>query len=444
MLSDAESLLGDGTKSEREERRSAWYQRISKYLAFCVDGGLLGERFTIGALLQAMHRGVGEIKVLRTVVKFLLHLMPDGDFSKKWSPSFVSLSQLLHEPESFGKYSFNRSVMRVLLIENHLASEWKRVQRSSDALYESLIAGLLTNDGLGLTMKTLICRQILENTSTNDWKAGEGEPPRIKVLVPALLEVMGGSSLSLTSCATAALVNLSCGKDVVKSSLVQVGVIPMCMRQLKSKDDDLTLYTLYLLVNLSKLPHHRAIVVRNGGVPLLVDILTSSYQNVRKQKILTEVASLVGQLCNDPEIRTVLSDDYPVVLCLLWVNDQAPPNGKLKSKLLFALRQLAAGGQNKFKIGEHAIVNVIEQIAQARPKFPDCLANAILLLLALSSISSNVSIMARQDRLTQALESCGLAKQGQENPAHKFGPGLWEKVELLLVRIREEFVMGSI
>merc|ERR1712084_158004 len=101
--------------------------------------------------------------------------------------------------------------------------------------------------------------------------------------------------------------------------MVGEGIIPLCVQQLKKKDDDLTLYTLFLLVNLTKTPHHRAIVVRAGGVPLLVDILTSSYQNLRKQKILTEVASVLGQLCNDRDTRNSISEDFPVVQCLLWI-----------------------------------------------------------------------------------------------------------------------------
>jgi len=445
MLSDAEALLGNEEKKVRDERRNAWFQRISKYLAFCVDGGILGERFTLGTFLQGMMRGAGDSRELRKVLEFMLHLLPRGergDFANKWSTSLISLAQLLHEPQNFGKYSFNRIVLRCMVQEDFLKHEWRRINKSSSILYETLLANLLTNPELGLSLKTLICRQILENTSTKDWSMLDVEA-QIRILVPALLEVTQGSSVALASCATAALVNLSCGKDVAKNMLVHAGALKLCMTQLKSKDDDLTLYTLYLLVNLTKTAHHRAIVVREGGVPLLVELLTSSYQNVRKQKILTEIASVIGQLCNDEDSRTVMSEDFPVVICLLWINEQAPMNTKVKAKVLFALRQLAVFGPNKIKIGQTAISNVIEQISAAKPKYIDCLMNAVMLLLMLSPVRTNIRLMTHQDRLADALETCGLTEGGRESKSHRFGPAVWEKVAQLQERIAVEMAYSD-
>lgn len=439
MLSDAEALLGDGTKKEREECRAAWYQRISKYLAYCVDGGLLGDRFNLGVLIQGL-TDMGANRVLRNVVEFLLHVKPRGAESQMWSTSTASLTRMLRDFECFGQHTFNRSVMRGLLQESYISAEWKKANRGTNASYECLLANFLTNPDLGLPLKTLVCRQVLENTSTRDL-TGEENEQQLKVLVHALMQCMEGTNVSLSSCATAALVNLSCDNDDVKNMLVVNRVVSICTTQLKSKDDDLTSYTLFLLVNLTKRPHHRTIVVREGAVPLIVDILTSSYQNSRKQKILADVASVIGQLCNDDEYRSSLSSDYPVVPCLLWVNDQVQPNCKLKAKLLFALRQLAAEGQNKINIGRQAVMSTVEQIAHAVPGHLDCAMNAMLLLLALSSVRANVVTMAHENRLEEALDSCGLQKSGQEKPGHRFGPILWEKAVMLKARIREESII---
>lgn len=442
ILSDSEPLLGHTAhKKSLDERRNALHWRISRYLAVCVDGGIMGERFTISTLVQAMGRDGGEAdKILRSIVEFLLHITPRDDVSHSWQGSRISLAQLLQEPDEFGKYVFNRNVMRTLLTENYIANEWrKRSRLSVGGNYERLLAILLVTDAVGLSLRTLICRQILENTNSKD----QIQESDVRYLVPALIKAMQGDNVSLTSCATAALVNLSANRESTKNLLVSEGVLKLCMKQLKSKDDDMTLYTLYLLVNLTKTAHHRAIVSREGGIPLLVDILTSSYQNPRKSKILTEVASVVGQLSNDAETRTVMSDDYPMVLCLLWINDQAQPNTKLKAKLLFALRQLCVSGQNKIKVGQHVIPDTLDQIAQAKPKFIDCVTNAVLLLMMLASIRSNALLMSRQNKLNDALEQCGLQQDGQESKKHKFGPGLWDKVVALKDRVEKEVVMDG-
>lgn len=445
MLSDAEPLLGNPDGKSRIERQNAWYWRISRYLAYCVDGGLLGDRFTMGTLVQAIGRFSSETdKVLKAVIEFLLQVVPRNDWSRSiFSGARLPLSQLLQDPEEFGKHSFNERVMKLLLTENYIANEWRKKSGGSGASYERLLASLLTNEHVGVGLRTLICRQILETTNLKD--SNVNDERQVQVLVPALVKVMQGGNLSLTSCATAALVNLSCGKMSTKNLLVSEGCMKLCIKQLKAKDDDLTLYTLYLLVNLTKTPHHRSIVVREGGVPLLVDILTSSYQNLRKQKVLAELASVVGQLCNESETRTLISDEFPVVPCLLWVYDAAPPNSKLKSKLLFALRQLCVLGQNKVKVGQHVIPRVLEELSLATPSFEECATNAVLLLTMLASVHSNAIRMNVEGRLDDSLCACGLQTDpGVESKTHRFSPNVWEKVAILRERIREaEYASGG-
>lgn len=447
MLSDAEAILG-GKDEEKDKRRNAWYWRISRYLAYVVDGGVIGDRFTLGKLVPAVSKNQGtneSDRVLRSVVEFLLHVVPRRD---EWKRPFASarmpLSQLLHNPSIFEKYMFNEKVMRVLLVENYISDEWKRKKTTAKtASYERLLAAMLTNDQVGIGLRTLICRQILDTTPTATSKDDE-EDAKIQVLVPALVKVMEGGNLSLTACATAALVNRSFMHPNTKSLLVANNVMHIAIQQLKAKDDDLTLYTLYLLVNLTKTPHHRGIVLREGGVPILVDILTSTYQNLRKHKILAEVAGVLGQLCNDRDTRTLISEDFPVVPCLLWIFDTAQPNTKLKSKLLFALRQLCALTQNKIKVGQHVIPTVIEELGQASPKFEECATNAILLLSMLASIHTNARMMDDEGRLEEALASCQMQQIVNNQARHyKFSPGLWAKTLTLKERIKDSVLASD-
>jgi len=393
-------------------------------------------------MLSAIGKGSAEIdKALRSVVEFLLHIRPRGDWKRSFGQVSIPISQLLQAPEELDRFSFNARVMRLLLTENYLANEWRKraVGKAGGATYEKLQATLLTSEDCGISLRTLICRQILENTNVNEAEGtADDDSNVVNVLVPALIKVMQSGNLSLASCATAALVNLSCGKASTKTLLVGQGVLKLAVRQLRLKDDDLTLYTLFLLVNLTKSPDHRSIVVERGGIPLLVDILTSTYQNLRKQKIVTEVASVIGQLCNDAETRGIFSDDYPVVLCLLWIFDSSQPNSKLKSKVLFALRQLCMIGQNKIKVGPHVIPRVLDEIALAVPGTGDeCLTNMILLLISLSSVHSNARMCCVRDKLETSLEACRLQVKGEESKSHGFGPLIWERVLKLKERVGE-------
>eukprot|EP00933_Yihiella_yeosuensis_P031790 TRINITY_DN2540_c3_g1_i1.p1 TRINITY_DN2540_c3_g1~~TRINITY_DN2540_c3_g1_i1.p1 ORF type:complete len:316 (-),score=53.35 TRINITY_DN2540_c3_g1_i1:127-954(-) len=253
-------------------------------------------------------------------------------------------------------------------------------------------------------------------------------------LLPALLKVLRGNNTSLKTYATASLVNMSCGKENMKTQLVGDGILKLCIKQLKEKDDDLSVYTLTLLVNLTKQPHHRYLFAQEGGIPMLVDILTSSYQNLLKSRILAEVASVIGQLCGDPEIRKII-EQFPVVPCFLWVYDSAQPNTKLKSKVLFVLRQLSISGAVKVKVGKHVIPTLLDNLGLATPRFPECALNIILLLISLASINTNALMMVEQ--IDVNLETCGIQENGQEAKNHRLARLLWPKVEILKARIQE-------
>jgi len=439
MYSDAQELLGAPGTQEHAERRAAWRQRVSRYFAYCIDGGLIGERFTFWNILQSQGRMSNENeKMIKSVIDFLLMLRLRDSTIQVRTP----LTQLLQSPEDFSKYSFNERIMRTLLTEGYLQIEWRKKVAASGGTsgshcFEQVLAALLTSDDVGIGLRSLICRQILEATNQQTSSSSDGVDPATQALIPALVKVMGSSSLSLQSCATAALVNLSCGKMSTKTLLMSTGCMKHVANQLKAKDDDLTLYTLYLLVNMTKTPQHRLIAVKEGGVPLLVEILTSSYQNPRRRKILTEVASVIGQLCNDADTRALLSDGYPyVVPCLLWIYEAAPVNSKLKSKILFALRQLCQQEQNKMKVAKQVIPQALEELGQATPAAEEAATNCVLLLTTLATIKTNaIEISGGYD---QALTDCGLYKNGEEARHLKFSRDFVDRVKKLRDKLREQ------
>lgn len=314
---------------------------------------------------------------------------------------------------------------------------------SQELSYNSFLGAMLKSDQVAISTRTLICRQLLDQQKPKEEELGV--PQEVRDIVPPLVKVMGGDNLSLTACATAALVNLSHNSFPTKNFLISQGVVRYCTQQLRQKDEELTLYSLYLLVNLTKTPDHRSIVVSYGGVPLLVDILTSSYQNSRKHKILAEVASILGQLCNEKDVRDQIGEykSGAVVQCLLWVFETAPLNSKLKSKLLFVLRQLCADVTNKSKIGQHVISKVLDELGMTRPNNPlseECAIHALLLLQRLADISSNAIQMG--PRLQDAFHQCGLKKNGQIH-GKQFSSSLKNKAQDLEQLIRNAEAKGE-
>mmetsp|Transcript_9430 Transcript_9430/g.22701 ORF Transcript_9430/g.22701 Transcript_9430/m.22701 type:complete len:873 (-) Transcript_9430:70-2688(-) len=435
-ISEAQSLLQNS--SDRLERRNAWAARIARYFAYCVDGGIMGERFTLPLLIQSMGRVSSDVdQQMKNVIDFLLHVNERDDWKTNLflEGKVISLIALTKESEQFSQFKFNDIIMRHLLSEGYVETELKKRLPGTGVDYADLLAQLLTDETVGLGLRTMVCRHVLDMLGGTHDREEDKFEKTVRQLVPALVKVMNGNNHILRSYATASLVNLSCGRQNMKQLLVSQGVLSMCVKQLKTKHDELTLYTLFLLVNLTKTPHHRYIVVREGGIPLLVDILTSSYQNLRKQRILAEVCSVFGQLCNEPETRSLISESFPVVPCLLWVNDAAQPNTKLKSKLLFALRQLCLLGQNKLKVGPHIIPVLLEELALANWSNEECATNLVLLLVSLASVNSNALMM--QEQINASLETCGILKDGMLAKNSRLANHLGPKVEGLLIRIND-------
>merc|ERR1712232_1467706 len=176
--------------------------------------------------------------------------------------------------------------------------------------YAALLNCLLQSEAASLNIKATICRQVIKE-SVNDHGP---------TLCPGFVALLRDGSLFLATYACAALVNLSQANELMKNRIMNSGVGDICVHHLKSRDDDLVLYTLMLLVHLTKLAHHRLMMKQAGLMPVLNDILTAIYAAVRyKRRCLTELCSVIGQMCNDEDTRRLMCDNYQVVDCLLVV-----------------------------------------------------------------------------------------------------------------------------
>merc|ERR1719198_1196419 len=201
----------------------------------------------------------------------------------------------------------------------------------------------------------MICRQIISQ---------EKNQPHYSILIPALMNTMVQGNLYLTTYSTVTLVNLSRGQELVKNMLVSRGIAQICVDQLKSTDDDLTQYTLVLLTNITKSMHHREAINRHGVGPVLIDLLINTYAKPDKKKVLTELASVIGQLCNDEDTRRALSGpETSTVNCFLETFKRAGPAIKLKSKVMFALKQLCVNNtKDRDKVGAKVVETIVKDL----------------------------------------------------------------------------------
>mmetsp|Transcript_62084 Transcript_62084/g.134745 ORF Transcript_62084/g.134745 Transcript_62084/m.134745 type:complete len:900 (+) Transcript_62084:67-2766(+) len=411
---------------EDEQRvRNAWTQRMARFLAGAVDGGLLGPRWTLDTMLD----GLGQLtekssKTATMALNFLLHMRP-GDMTKPYVD--MNVPQILRDPQ-LGQWTFDDRVMYSMLSTDFLR---KMFGRSRDKEYFMCLANLLGSD-TAVNLKAYICRIFMEMRADAQKPATVSPEEEASVLVVhPLVSLMRTGGNFLATYASAALVNLSNGHAPVKMALMATGVSRDLVRQLKTKDDDLICYTLMLAANLTKEPHNRSIIAGEGLVPVIYDLLTSSYHQCRvapksdiastddnqqkvssvsvssplKEKILAYAAVVIGQMCNDEAVRLQLTEMYPYTCkCLLYIYEACMPGGQLACKVLFALKQLCANTSDlKRIVGEQVLSKLVRELeSKDVDKSGDFLMQAVLLMSMLTKIKANsdkLSSMGAEDVL---------------------------------------------
>merc|ERR1712226_494786 len=103
-------------------------------------------------------------------------------------------------------------------------------------------------------------------------------------------------------------------------------VIILFKESLRSQDDDLIQYTLSLLTNLTKSVQHRHTMCEHDMVKEVVRLLGSMRFNLTKHAVLAELASVIGQLCNDDDMeKEMCQKNNNTIARLLDIFNNAAP-----------------------------------------------------------------------------------------------------------------------
>jgi len=399
--------------------RNKFIARMGRYFCWAVDGGLLGPRFTLDTMVEGLGQvGEQEYSLATTLFNFMLH-MRSKDFHKAYE-----LMPLMQQIIGIKDCIFNDRAMTVVL-----STEWLRKQfgRVRDVEYFQVLGKLLQSSA-GINLKAYVCRVFME--ARQESKGGSAETYASMAALEGLLYTMKTGPLYLQTYASAALVNLSHGNDAIKTKLMGAGIAKLAIENIKTKDDDLINYTLTLMVNLTKEPHHRVVLVDEGVLPLLYDMLTSSYQqclkpknagpdatgsammaNSMKDKLLTQLCSVVGHFCKDEAYREHFLEMYPhTIKCMVYIATHCVPGSVLMSKVMFSLKQLCANAFDKKEwCGTVVIKPLIKFLRDLSiqdrddvekgldftdvERNPEFIYHAMLLLQMLATLSDNCSII---------------------------------------------------
>lgn len=349
---------------EDECRRvhNQWYFRLARYIGFCLDGGLIGARFTIEHLVQGLPMlKEDNQKRASSLILFMLHIRVRH---MKHEYVEANRTQLRHicihgtfdnscpydQPDKLKHYMFNEAVLMALLNTEYIKKSVFSVETLPD--YYKFLTKLILG-GCSVEMKVFVCRMFVEIPNLRQAVKEDA----LMTMVPTFTELLCGNNAYLATYACAVLVNFSCGDDFMKTRLIASGIAESISKQIRSKDDDLACYVLMLLANLTKENDHRFVMYEAEMPVKIYDMLTSTYQqaasatsgvltmpgagNNNKIRILTQLCIIIGQFCNDPpQLKRFAQEFDHTVPCLVFVLSSAVVASPLAVKAIFALKQL--------------------------------------------------------------------------------------------------------
>mmetsp|Transcript_23466 Transcript_23466/g.54732 ORF Transcript_23466/g.54732 Transcript_23466/m.54732 type:complete len:871 (+) Transcript_23466:91-2703(+) len=423
--------LDDSGKPLRIRHR--WLFRIANYFAWACDGGLLGAKFTIDTMLEHTHGLTDKgLKLVMKALEFMLHIRPT-DFTKPWTDD--GKMRQIGSISSFAGWTFNDRVMQSIVNTEYLR---KQFGRNKDEDYCKCLARLFEADS-SLTLKSSICRRFMD---TQFHEVDEA----MRVVIPHLINMLKTEGLFLATYACATLVNLSQNNDGAKQLIMSAGIGKIAVKQVATKEEDLVLYTMMLLVNCTKEAQHRYIVAREHFLGHMYNMLTSSYQQCKqpytketawahvqtmREKILTQICTLIGQFCIDEEYRIRFLDTFPhTCLCLLYIYEHSVPAGLLAAKALFALKQLCALRlDTKNQVGAQVTKKLLQELSDDQlHKSTDFVNQAVLLLHMLTGSRENCFRLRSYD-IDSAL-NIATRPAWQTNPTKS-------RIEALLLAVRD-------
>lgn len=394
----------ESSRNEDKATSNRWLARVARYFAWALDGGLLGSRFTIDWMIERMPSlNPSAEKQVTQGLMFILHLR-SSDWQSDWclqAEEAGKSRQLIDELKSISDLVLNDRVMQQMISADYLR---KNIGRQRDVEYCKCLAHLLKS-GAGINLKAYICRIFMEMRVNDEANV---------VALPGLLFLLDSGSLYLATYACAALVNLSHKNEMVKMQLMSHSLPQLAVANLKTKDEDLICYTLTLMVNLTKEAHHRYIMAKAGVLPLLYDILTSTYSacnmsfaggneaqgslargNSVKEKNLSHVCGLLGHFCKDEVNRDHIIQDFKhAVKCVMYIATHSRYDSPAMSNSLYALQQLCATRtEQKMIIGATVLKPLIKMLDDpevVKNATPELLNHAVVLLNMLGTYTANL------------------------------------------------------
>lgn len=323
----------------KKERFYEWEQKVASFLTFYVDSGLCGFKFNLEDFMDALsltfESEEGETdetdEVLRQQALFLLHARPRNP-EQPYDPRAL-LAMLSPYTDPTRDFTFNEHVLSQVLLAGdcfeklvwgkrfRMVPESKRAESSC-----TLLCSLLASKEVSESLKESICSLIVRaaaGESSEDTGLFRVTPSLAKKLSVSLCNLVRGMSsggvLFVRACQ--ALVNMGAQNSHVKCRVGSSGCAESILNILKNADDESALFSLLLLVQISKENFVRQILFECQAMISILEYLVNRFYTPNP-KILRQAFMLMGTLLSSDEInKSMKNAKVPVKIVIYVIRD---------------------------------------------------------------------------------------------------------------------------
>ena len=345
-------------KKVGEKPNENWSFKVSKYLAYCVDGGLTS--FTLSMMIERyLTQAETEIGAeANKIIQYLLHFKTEKDTYKS-VPFGTKLQEMLYSKEN---YIYNEKVMITLLGIGY----FKKELSSNSSHYSKFLIHMLENS-TNRYVKSAICQQIIEDQNEKKGATNNADvnSQEVKGLARSLLSFYQGQDFRLSTLAAIALSNICSKEREIKQFIIKEGD-DIIVQHLDSKDEDLLLHTLQLLEYLMLVPQNVQTFLAKDVFNKILSILRGSgIAGVVYSDILLTIACQIFYLIvsNADSYKAYDEEETDVIMNLFELGRIEPISDILVAEILNLLLYRLADNETRAieDIGQKCLEKILKK-----------------------------------------------------------------------------------
>jgi len=329
-----EKLVGGKKKNQADQQYAAWASKVSKFFAYCVDGGLLNFFFTLNTLVESYikHSKEQGSEILNQIILYLLHFRSEKECFDEESPLATQIYDMIYSKEN---YVYNEKVM-INLIE--IGYFQKELGGSDKPLLYSKFLTYMLETSTNPFIKYAICRQIIKDQNEKKQSSVNVDINlvEVKALIKPILRLYQGDNSKLATLAAISLASLCSKTREIKQFIMQEGDEIIIMH-LSPKDEDLLKYTLQLLEYLMLVNQNVQTFLSKGVDKKIFEILEgSSIPGVLySDEVLTLACQVLGLIVsNVEEYRRLIIDKIDLIMGLFDLERTRPISEALVAEIM--------------------------------------------------------------------------------------------------------------